>query len=445
MGVAFRVTQNASLFTFGLYLDVCSQYHSAMRSLLPSTFILLAMLTSCSDTGTNPLNAQSSSPGKSRTNWVEGKDYTVLERVRFMDEHGFERPAEAFSVLLPKGWKTTGGVAWKGLNECRGEMISARYSAVSPDGAIKFETLPIHSWGSATDPMMYQNMMMQAQNGGCQVAPPMDAEQYLREVFLPMGLNGATIVEVKNNDEAKQASDERAMKYRQQQGYQTQVQNSAVTARLKWSDGTEGIALCQVMNIIMMVQDPYTGNVQRLSTSNANERSYIRFPAERRQEAEQVLATLKSSFRTNPEWQQAIDGYFANLRQHQDRMHHQRMAAIAQQTQANTAAHNQRMRNIQAQGAANTARHNERMGNMDASMRSWESQQSSNDRIHSSFVKTIREVETYRDGNGTVELSSGYDQAWSRGDGTYILSNSPGFDPSSVFQDQNWQEMNMVK
>ena len=103
--------------------------------------------------------------------------------------------------------------------------------------------------------------------------------------------------------------------------------------------------------------------------------------------------------------------------------------------------HNQRMANIQAQGAAGTAAHNDRMASMDNQMRSWESQQSSQDRKHTSFVQTIREVQTYQDGNGKVELSSGYDQAWSRGDGTYILSNSPSFDPSSVLQDQNWKEM----
>jgi len=38
-------------------------------------------------------------------------------------------------------------------------------------------------------------------------------------------------------------------------------------------------------------------------------------------------------------------------------------------------------------------------------------------------------VETWKDTSGTVELSSGYGQAWSRGDGSYILSNSAGFDP----------------
>jgi hypothetical protein len=55
-------------------------------------------------------------------------------------------------------------------------------------------------------------------------------------------------------------------------------------------------------------------------------------------------------------------------------------------------------------------------------------------------VQTIREVETWKDPNGTVELSAGYNEAWSRPDGTYILSNDPLFDPNVAFQ-ENWDRM----
>ena len=83
---------------------------------------------------------------------------------------------------------------------------------------------------------------------------------------------------------------------------------------------------------------------------------------------------------------------------------------------------------------------------MDMDLRSWEEGQTSQDRINTEFIKTIREVETYRDETGKVELNSGYDHAWSRGDGdNFILSNNPNFDPSSVFQDQRWKEMKVVK
>jgi len=65
--------------------------------------------------------------------------------------------------------------------------------------------------------------------------------------------------------------------------------------------------------------------------------------------------------------------------------------------------------------------------------------------MHTNFIKTIREVENYRDETSKYEMVSGYDHAWSRGDGTsFILSNNPNFDPSSVLQDQRWKEMKKV-
>jgi hypothetical protein len=79
---------------------------------------------------------------------------------------------------------------------------------------------------------------------------------------------------------------------------------------------------------------------------------------------------------------------------------------------------------------------------MDQNMRSWEAQQASGDRIHTAFVQSIRGVETWRsEGGAAVELTAGYDNAWSKGDGVFILSNKPGFDPAAVFQDQDWRPL----
>lgn len=420
----------------------------------PSAFILAATaLLACSSSSGPSVETIASGRTEGgddqQPRYMEGKDYVVLERVRFMDAQGFERPAEAFSILLPKGWTHEGGVAWKGLNECRGEMIAASWRVGSPDGAISFSVLPSHSWASASDGMMMQNLQMQAQQGGCEVGGPMDAASYLRDVMAPRELQGATITEVKENSEVAREMERMAASTKaafEQWGGQAQLMPSAVIARLKWTDGSEGIALVSVLNVISVMQNAYTGEMQQLTNSNASERSIMRFPKDRRDEAERVLATIKSSYHTNPQWKEAVEGYFAQLRDHQDRMHHQRMAAIDQRTAAMTRAHDQRMADIQAQGAANTARYNERMGAMDQQMRNWEQQQSSQDRQHTQFVKAIREVETWSDGsNGRVELSSGFSHAWSRGDGTYLLSNSPNFDPSAVLQDQQWKPMTMER
>lgn len=426
-----------------------------MRITVLSLSVLLAFTAACSSgggdaepAGTDPASGASAGATTATTaRYVEGKDYTVLERVRFMDTTGFEQPAEAFSVLLPRGWSHEGGIEWKGLQQCRGEMVGARWQAASPDGAIRFTSLPVHAWGTASDPMMLQAMHQQAQQGGCEVGDAMSAEQYVRNVFAPRELDGATVTDVRTNDaaiaELRQQADAQMPKLQPYlpPGASVRFGMDAVTVRLSWSDGTEGIALVSVTNIETVMPNAFTGQMQRLVNASAPERSYIRFPAARRQQAETLLANLKSSHRTNPQWKDAIDGYFERMRRQQDAIHHQRMQAIAIQTEANSRAHAQRMADIQRQGAASTQRFEQRMADMDASMRSWEVQQAGRDRAHTAFVQTIREVETWQGADGKVELSSGYGQAWSRGDGSYILSNSPSFDPRSVLQDQNWQEL----
>lgn len=390
-------------------------------------------------TGAAVVAAVADAPVVAEPTFVEGKDYLVLQRVRFMDEQGFEQPAEAFSVLLPKGWTHEGGIQWKGLQECRGELVTAAWSAASADGAIKLVSLPMRTWGSAADRTMQQILSKAALAGGCATGGVKSAEAYLREDFAPQELTGAEIVEVTTNEAAVRELDQQAERTQvaiAQYGGTATIENSAVVARLRWADGSEGIALTSVTNMTSSAGGRKVGTM-----SMAAERSFLRFPAARKAEAEQVLATAKASLRTNPAWKRSIDEMFAKLRTQQDQIHRQRMAAIDANTRAMTAAHNQRMRDIAAAGAANTARHEDRMAAMDGQVRSWEAQQDSQDRMHRSFVETIREVETYQDAGGTVELTGGYEQAWSRGDGTYILSNTPGFDPSRVFQDQSWKQI----
>ncbi len=413
-----------------------------MCTRFPAPVLTVLLMSACGGESNTTVHAQGGT--SSTPHWKEGRDYTVLERVRFMDNTGFQQPAEAFSVLIPKGWKHEGGVVWKSLQECRSEMVGSKVRISSPDDAIVFQSLQPHSWGWASDPMMMQSLQMQAASGGCGIGQDKTAEQYLREVMLNNELRGATVTEVKPNPEAERMIAEQGETYRanaRQYGGDAELLPSAITARLKWSDGSEGIALITVQNLHTTMQNAYTGGLQHIGMSTANERSWVRFPAARRAEAEQFLANLKSSMRTNPAWKNAVEGYFVELSRQQERQHHITMAAIDQQTRNMTAAHNQRMADIQAQGSANTARHNDRMATMDSQMRSWEQQQASNDRQHTQFVQAIREVETWQGSHGAVELSSGYDQAWSRGDGTYILSNKPGFDPAAAFQDQNWTEM----
>jgi hypothetical protein len=61
-----------------------------------------------------------------------------------------------------------------------------------------------------------------------------------------------------------------------------------------------------------------------------------------------------------------------------------------------------------------------------------ESRASSDERRQREFGEVIKGVETYDDAQapaGQVELSNLYDHAWRLNDGSYVLSNDPGFEP----------------
>ena len=76
-------------------------------------------------------------------------------------------------------------------------------------------------------------------------------------------------------------------------------------------------------------------------------------------------------------------------------------------------------------------------------MEAWENQQASQDRIAQAWSQTMRGVETFAEPGGaaTVELQSGFDNAWSNGVGEYVLSDRPSFNPNTVFTNQNWTRM----
>ena len=145
-----------------------------------------------------------------------------------------------------------------------------------------------------------------------------------------------------------------------------------------------------------------------------------------------MLAVILGSIRTNTAWKNNVDAFWKQTRQNSNIIHRQKIQMMDEQTKA--------------MGNAAIAKGAQNLKSMDMNLRSWEEGQASQDRMNTSFIKAIREVETYQDVTGKIELSSGYNHAWSRGDGTsFILSNNPNFDPSSVFQDQRWTEMKLIK
>lgn len=397
--------------------------------------VLLAIACNFGDDGAPPRNTSgagagvSADAGTSRqtaSGLVEGKDYVVFERVRILDEMGFDRPVEAMSLLMPRGWRTEGGVRWKSVNECRGEMITWQFSADSPDGQIQYRVLPARSFSYQEDPMLRQAAIAEARQGGCGVSQPFDAEQYI-ERWARTELGGATVSDI-NTPEAMQAGidqlDAQANATSRQYGTNVNQTSKVVFGTLTWPDGTKGMAQVLVQNAVNQSVGMFDGQPNGWSTTSIPLRAYIRYPPEREDEGIKLFKTFGVTYRINPVWQQA----------HQQFM-----------TRLGNAEHAGRMERLRLQGEQSAAYARAQSDASDARMRDWERKQISSDASHDRFIQTIREVETWKDtSGGAVELSAGYQHGWSRPDGSVILSNNSLFDPAVELQ-QNWSRMEKVQ
>ncbi len=206
---------------------------------------------------------------------------------------------------------------------------------------------------------------------------------------------------------------------------------SAINADVRWPDNTEGWVVLGVTMVENDLPNAYNGTVDKMYTTQINHRFVFKYPAGKAEEAKNQFSVIMGSFRSNPWWNGAVNKFWKDIRVQKHGINVGKIEMMDAQTRA--------------MGEAAIAKGNERLKNMDIELRNWETTQSSQDRMHTNFIKTIREVENYRDETGKYEMVSGYNHAWSRSDGTsFILSNNPNFDPSSVLQDQRWKEMKKV-
>lgn len=415
-----------------------------MKIKLYNIFLILFVLfmTSCNGQSSN---AAKTTIGNSTTNkesnktnnataFKEGQDYVEFKRARILDKVGFTEPVEAMSILIPEKWKSSSEIMWNAPGTtCAGNNISIK--TVSPDGKYSFELMPNSMWNFVTNPQLAQISQQQQYPKYCSYGEPMNAMEYFKNVFAPKELGNPQILELKDNVEGQKILQEKAEKNRikMMQIGMTQFTDysSCITATVKYSDNQEALVLCGIMINENVIPNQYNGTYSKSYVTVAIERMVFKYPAGEKDKASNMLSVMMGSIRTNTAWQKAVDEFWQGVREKSRSAHLGMIRAIdAQTAQMGRDAINKGQQNLDA---------------MDANMRSWEAKQQSQDRIHTNFIKTIREVENYSDATGKVELVSGYNHAWSRSDGSsFIMSDNPNFDPSSVFQDQQWKEMKKV-
>lgn len=408
-------------------------FHLNLKGFSFSILTLCYMMASCQQKKQGTA-VNSHQKNMAAANFREGEDYLLFERARVVDKNGFDVPVEAFSVLLPKGWTFNGVVDWQAPGSgCDGTYTHFR--AQSPAGEYSIEVLPPVLWSWTSNEYARQFNESQPPRGNCYFGDPMDATQYVKNVMAPKVLGNVTVNNINPNEivaqEVAQNNDKIRTELMRYGASQVDIRQTAVNADVSFPDRSEGMLMCAISITDVTVPNIYNGTYDKNITCQAAKRIVFRYPAGKKDDAMKQLTVILGSYTTNPAWQQGVNSFWKDVREKKQAVHIGKIKMMDAQT-----------REIGRRAIENG---NQRLASMDNEFRSWEARQATDDRIHSNFIKTIREVETYRDVNGKVELNSGYNHAWSRGDGTsFIMTNSPNFDPSSVLQDQSWKEMKKV-
>jgi hypothetical protein len=347
--------------------------------------------------------------------------YLLMRRVAIVDPGAFGRPVEAASILLPKDWQVEAGVVWTADIGCPRNGVKLSLKAHSPDGSLGFEVFPDYVWNWVDDPQAraYTNPLAAYGVKGCDTLPPYDASGYLQNLFMPRWRPGATLVGIGQVPELVQAMQLEflAMSGGQPSPLQTGFDVALAAIETPRAGGTDEewvlasvvrtVAYLPVLSGMGGFGNQMSGNYTMAAVSQCAARA----PKGQLERHEKLFEAIYRSFRLNPAWESAVAQHFLtmdriNLKGVQDRQR------IMRQSQLEI-------------GAMIEQGYNTRADIMD---RSAERQ-----------IRALRGVETYIDPTTQtrVDLTTGYQGAWTNGLGDYVLSDSAAFNPARELQG-NW-------
>lgn len=345
----------------------------------------------------------------------DGKDYIILKRFRAVDKQGFNQPVEVASYLLPANWQVNTSVQWNPALRCIIDMVQISLLAKSPDGVFELMVFPTTQFDWSNDQRDLADLNKNPLRHACNMAPPLEAAGYINTYIAPY--LKATVKSVSPVEELQQQLN---LNVQQLQNIAMQAGNNmlhykatSAEAKLQFGDGKEGIAFCAIVQTTTQIPGMPIATYQ----CKVPIRIVVKYTNGNESMARKIVSTFTSSLRNNPSWSNAVQKMMSNVIQ-------RGQAALGQQIEINHKAQQEISNGI---------------------VRNWENRQSNSGGGTNAegFNQLINGVETWKDGSGNkVELTSGYTNAWSRGDGSYYLSNNPANDPNvELGGTQSWSRL----
>lgn len=374
-------------------------------------------LISCGQAGDTKNNSGTSQVGIG--DMQEGKDYVILKRFRVVDNQGFSQPVEVSSFLLPASWSVTSEVNWNASSKCLPDMLQASVQAVSPEKEYELFVFPATQFDWSDDPIYLDAMQKGFVMHSCTIAEPQDAAGYISRTLAPYvraTVKSASVIEALQQQMDAGANQ---MTQNARMGGNTAYNHkgSAAEGVLQFEDGREGLAFCTLMQTLVSVPGAQ-GGMSTNTQCYVSMRVVIRYKPGNEPVVRKIMSTFFSSARINPQWASGVQSYFAAVTRN---------------------AQDQGWKQIQISHQAQ-----QEIG--DNIIRSWESRNGNSGSASTDtdgFGQYLRGVDNWTDDGGNkIELTSGYSNAWSRGDGSYMLSNNPAFDPNTIAgETQSWSRL----
>lgn len=315
---------------------------------------------------------------------------------------------EAYRLLVPVGWKVDGGVIWK-YSPAAPAALSIRI--YNPNGAEEIGAFP-------DIPCTYSELIARVTPPGqlyqgSEVRWPIeDPIQCLRTMIVPRyqaNLRDAAVIAQEELPQVAAAILEN----------NPDLRGGMVTARagkIRLDYQQSGKAVQEDLYGVVVVAQIQSGTVWV-----PGEIRYSKAEKGRLEEQYKLFQTIVYSMRPQLEWYNK----------------YQQIAQMMVQSQIDA-----------SNRALDLSRYIARVNNSitETIRKSYQDRQSVMDRVNARWDQHIRGVESYQGpfNRGSVELPSGYNEAWTNASGEYVLSNDPNFNPN-IGSNANWQRMNKNK
>ncbi|MGI9038388.1 MAG: hypothetical protein ACR2GQ_05965 [Gemmatimonadota bacterium] len=329
-----------------------------------------------------------------------------MQKVDVMDPTGFAQPVVAGTVLIPAGWRTSGGILWGALGQC-GPDVASDWAATSPDGAISIRYQPTLGWNATRASFQ----MDPPPNDGCERASYTSVREFLEATARRLHPQGRIVDYRPLPEETKPFREllalvpptnqpdlqfnftieagEILVAY-QENGRDMRAAISAMVGITHWSMNTGGIGMEQISGA--------PTSVTVVSAPNG----MLDFGLRKR---------VESTVRYTREWSDVV-------RKHNEEKHRLTMQSLDEAGRARARQHEENMKTLKHASEIRQGLYDDR--------------QTANDRQTREFSEYIRGVETYDDPvyGGPVELDNSYEHAWRvKNDDTYIMTDDGDFRP----------------